>query len=182
MIKAIMGIIRAPFLLLAPACVSVGVASAYRETGTIHWIQVVMVLIGAVSAHACVNAFNEYFDFKSGLDAKTDKTPFSGGSGTLPAQPQLVKLAWWYRSSRFSRPLPWGFISSISGDGYFFRSGLSAFFCWLPIPYGLPKTRFCVSLRRDWALGCSWSMGPILRWQDRIPLPRSSPRWSPLFW
>ncbi len=63
------------------------------QTGTIPWVNVVIVLIGAVSAHACVNAFNEYFDFKSGLDAKTDKTPFSGGSGTLPAQPQLVKLA-----------------------------------------------------------------------------------------
>jgi 1,4-dihydroxy-2-naphthoate octaprenyltransferase len=61
--------------------------------GTVKWMYVLIVLLGAVSAHVCVNAFNEYFDFKSGLDEKTAKTPFSGGSGTLPAQPRLVKLA-----------------------------------------------------------------------------------------
>ncbi|MFO8036254.1 MAG: prenyltransferase [Anaerolineales bacterium] len=31
----------------------------------------------------------EYFDFRSGLDTRTQRTPFSGGSGTLPAQPEL---------------------------------------------------------------------------------------------
>ena len=30
---------------------------------------------------------NEYFDFKSGLDLETNPTPFSGGSGTLPKNP-----------------------------------------------------------------------------------------------
>jgi 1,4-dihydroxy-2-naphthoate octaprenyltransferase len=50
----------------------------------------VWVLIGAVASHASVNAFNEYFDFKSGLDATTVRTPFSGGSGTLPANPALA--------------------------------------------------------------------------------------------
>ena len=52
-----------------------------------------LVLVGAVSAHICVNAFNEYFDFKSGLDAKTQRTPFSGGSGTLQAHPELERTA-----------------------------------------------------------------------------------------
>jgi 1,4-dihydroxy-2-naphthoate octaprenyltransferase len=49
------------------------------------------VFVGALSAHICVNAFNEYFDFKSGLDAKTQPTPFSGGSGTLPAHPEMAR-------------------------------------------------------------------------------------------
>jgi len=40
-----------------------------------------------------VNAFNEYFDFRSGLDARTSRTPFSGGSGTLPARPELARGA-----------------------------------------------------------------------------------------
>jgi 1,4-dihydroxy-2-naphthoate octaprenyltransferase len=52
-----------------------------------------MVLIGAVSAHISLNAFNEYFDFKSGLDFHTQRTPFSGGSGTLPANPHMAKHA-----------------------------------------------------------------------------------------
>jgi 1,4-dihydroxy-2-naphthoate polyprenyltransferase len=91
--KAIMGLIRAPFLVLAPACVAVGIGTAYWQTGVFHIGQVVLVLIGALSAHIGVNVFNEYFDFKSGLDAKTMRTPFSGGSGTLPASPELKNLA-----------------------------------------------------------------------------------------
>jgi len=37
--------------------------------------------------------FNEYLDFKSGLDARTRRTPFSGGSGTLPAEPEMAGFA-----------------------------------------------------------------------------------------
>jgi 1,4-dihydroxy-2-naphthoate octaprenyltransferase len=53
----------------------------------------VLVLIGAVTSHISVNAFNEYFDFRSGLDSRTVRTPFSGGSGTLPANPELARSA-----------------------------------------------------------------------------------------
>ncbi|MDH5727172.1 MAG: prenyltransferase, partial [Nitrospira sp.] len=53
----------------------------------------VLALIGAVSAHTSVNALNEYFDFKSGLDSMTRRTPFSGGSGTLPENPKLSRQA-----------------------------------------------------------------------------------------
>jgi 1,4-dihydroxy-2-naphthoate octaprenyltransferase len=52
-----------------------------------------LVLIGAIAAHISVNSFNEYFDFKSGLDFKTERTPFSGGSGTLRQNPGLVRQA-----------------------------------------------------------------------------------------
>jgi 1,4-dihydroxy-2-naphthoate octaprenyltransferase len=48
--------------------------------------------LGAIASHICVNAFNEYFDFKSGLDTKTRRTPFSGGSGTLPEHPELANM------------------------------------------------------------------------------------------
>ncbi len=40
-----------------------------------------LALLGAFLAHISVNTLNEYFDFKSGLDLETIKTPFSGGSG-----------------------------------------------------------------------------------------------------
>jgi len=81
---------RLPFLILTPACVAVGLGSAYWQTGRIDWLDALLVLLGAVASHICVNAFNEYFDFSSGLDAKTLRTPFSGGSGTLPAHPELA--------------------------------------------------------------------------------------------
>ena len=48
---------------------------------------------GRRGAHLAVNMLNEYFDFKSGLDFKTQRTPFSGGSGTLPANPHLARQA-----------------------------------------------------------------------------------------
>jgi len=49
-----------------------------------------LVLIGALAAHIAVNLLNEYFDFKSGLDALTTRTPFSGGSGALVSRPDAT--------------------------------------------------------------------------------------------
>lgn len=88
-IALLFGPARPPFLILTPACVVLGVATAYWDTGKVDWVHALLVLFGALSAHISVNAFNEYFDYKSGLDAKTIRTPFSGGSGTLPAHPNL---------------------------------------------------------------------------------------------
>ncbi len=87
--KALLGTIRAPFLVLTPACVAVGLGTAWAQTGAIDWLNAALVLAGALLAHVCVNAFNEYFDFRSGLDARTTRTPFSGGSGTLQARPEM---------------------------------------------------------------------------------------------
>ena len=92
LIKSILGIVRAPFLILAPACVAVGIGTAHWQTKEMNWLYSLLIVIGAVSAHISVNVFNEYFDFKSGLDAKTQRTPFSGGSGTLQARPEFVKI------------------------------------------------------------------------------------------
>jgi len=50
-------------------------------------------LVGGIGTHVSVNAFNEYFDFRSGLDLRTRRTPFSGGSGTLPERPELANQA-----------------------------------------------------------------------------------------
>ena len=92
-IKYILGPMRLPFLILTPACVALGFGAALWTQGYVAPFQVIMVLVGAVSAHISVNAFNEYFDFKSGLDFHTQRTPFSGGSGTLPANPHMAKHA-----------------------------------------------------------------------------------------
>ncbi len=92
-LQMLLGPMRVPFLLLTPACVALGLGSAFRSTGTIYPVHAVLVMIGAISSHISVNAFNEYFDFKSGLDFRTRRTPFSGGSGTLPAKPHLAGQA-----------------------------------------------------------------------------------------
>ena len=91
--KAFLGPMRLPFVILTPACVLAGIGTAAWASGGVNPLQLVLVLVGAIAAHICVNAFNEYFDFKSGLDTKTIKTPFSGGSGVLPARPALARAA-----------------------------------------------------------------------------------------
>jgi 1,4-dihydroxy-2-naphthoate octaprenyltransferase len=91
--KYFLGPMRVPFLILTPACVSVGVGTAVWTTGTVNISHIMLILAGAICAHISVNAFNEYFDFKSGLDFKTDRTPFSGGSGTLPENPSMAHVA-----------------------------------------------------------------------------------------
>lgn len=86
---------RPPFLLLALSCVGLGLALAWRTAGhaPTFWLDALSALIGGVAAHVAVNALNEYVDFRSGLDLITRRTPFSGGSGVLPAHPQLAGYA-----------------------------------------------------------------------------------------
>jgi 1,4-dihydroxy-2-naphthoate octaprenyltransferase len=85
-----LGPARLPFLVLTPACILLGVACVQITQGHVNVGQALLVLLGAVAAHISVNAFNEYQDFRSGLDALTERTPFSGGSGVLPAHPELL--------------------------------------------------------------------------------------------
>ena len=92
-IRDLTGPMRIPFLILTPACVLLGLGTAIWTSGRINFLDFILVLLGATSAHISVNVFNEYFDFKSSLDFKTRKTPFSGGSGTFPANPSAVRYA-----------------------------------------------------------------------------------------
>jgi 1,4-dihydroxy-2-naphthoate octaprenyltransferase len=84
---------RLPFLVLPPACVLLGVGTAVWTQGQINVWHAILAFVGAVAAHISVNALNEYYDFKSGLDLRTRPTPFSGGSGTLPANPEAARSA-----------------------------------------------------------------------------------------
>lgn len=89
---------RANFLLLAVFLVAIGLAySAYYNPGvTFNWLHAILILAGTISAHISVNLFNELSDYQTKIDFSTERTPFSGGSGMLPAghtKPGQVKLA-----------------------------------------------------------------------------------------
>ncbi len=92
-LKFLLDPMRVPFLILTPACVVLGLATAIWTSDKVNWFHFFLVLIGALSAHISVNIFNEYFDYKSGLDANTKRTPFSGGSGRLPESPEMIRPA-----------------------------------------------------------------------------------------
>ncbi len=75
--------IRLPFLVLTPISVLVGASVAVYESYSINGLYLALAFIGALLAHVAVNVLNEYFDYQSGVDFKTVRTPFSGGSGVL---------------------------------------------------------------------------------------------------
>lgn len=91
--QTFIGPMRLPFIILTPACVAAGVGTAVWQTGSVNSLYLILALLGAIASHISVNSLNEYFDFKSGLDFTTRKTPFSGGSGTLPANPGKANQA-----------------------------------------------------------------------------------------
>lgn len=84
--------LRPSFLVLTPVCVFLGLSTSLAAQSSIDYFMLTLVLVGALAAHASVNTLNEYHDFKSGLDLKTDRTPFSGGSGALPDNPEMAGL------------------------------------------------------------------------------------------
>ena len=86
---------RLRFLILASACVLLGVSASLGHGYPWTTLDLVLVFVGAVAAHASVNMINDYFDFRSGLDATTQRTPFSGGSGALVTTPQAAPAVLW---------------------------------------------------------------------------------------
>ncbi|MCL7421487.1 MAG: prenyltransferase [Methylobacter sp.] len=82
---------RPAFLLLTPCCLSVAVAFAISEGVEIDPARLALIVTGALSAHISVNMLNEYYDYRSGLDLRTQRTAFSGGSGALPECPEAAE-------------------------------------------------------------------------------------------
>ncbi len=82
-LQNIVKVTRANFLPLAVVITATNLAAAFYSHGAFNIPDAFLVLFGAVLLHASVNAFNNYFDYRSGIDARTHKTPFSGGVETL---------------------------------------------------------------------------------------------------
>lgn len=82
--KSWLGVMRFPFLSLSFVVWLYGVGLSYYYMGEFELVSSLLALAGLVSLHISVNLLNEYYDYITGLDFKTVKTPFSGGSGLLP--------------------------------------------------------------------------------------------------
>ena len=89
-LSAVIQSMRGPFLILTPVCVFSGVSTVVANQTSIDLHLLVLALLGAVLAHISVNTFNEYLDFRSGLDLTTTKTQFRGGIGALPQNPEMA--------------------------------------------------------------------------------------------
>jgi 1,4-dihydroxy-2-naphthoate octaprenyltransferase len=80
--KAILLLLRLPFLTVTIGAVFVGTAFAWWHQDEFNLIRFLLVLLGSCFFHIACNVANDYFDFRSGNDAlnKNAITPFSGGS------------------------------------------------------------------------------------------------------
>ena len=80
--KAILLLLRLPFLTVTTGAVFVGTAFAWWETGQFNIMLFLLTFVGACFFHISCNVANDYFDFKSGNDAlnRNALVPFSGGS------------------------------------------------------------------------------------------------------
>ncbi|GAB6070189.1 hypothetical protein JCM30760_12860 [Thiomicrorhabdus hydrogeniphila] len=82
---------RPSFLILSLSIVILAASIAEHDGAEVSVSLFIVTLLGAVLSHAAVNLLNEYQDHLSGLDFITQKTPFSGGSGSLQQNPQAAK-------------------------------------------------------------------------------------------
>ena len=84
MIYAWFRVIRIRFLLASVIAVSVGLAITWWHSSNVTVFDAILTMAGVLALHASVDLFNDYWDFKRGIDTTTKRTKMSGGSGVLP--------------------------------------------------------------------------------------------------
>ena len=106
---------RPQYLVLPVVLVLLGTSVAWFN-GSFNLGYAILALVGLLLCHISVNVLNDYFDYRSGVDLKTMKTPFSGGSGILPAKRLTPRQVWWYGTICFLLAVPIGiFFIAVQG-------------------------------------------------------------------
>ncbi|MFC1919290.1 prenyltransferase [Chloroflexota bacterium] len=98
---------RPQFLLLSVVLAFLGTAMAWYY-GDFHLGHAILAGVGLILAHIAVNVLNDYFDYRSGIDKETQRTPFSGGSGMLPTEMLKPKQVLWFGLIAFLLTIPIG--------------------------------------------------------------------------
>jgi 1,4-dihydroxy-2-naphthoate octaprenyltransferase len=83
--KAVVLLMRLPFLTVTLGGVALGTGFARWETGAWDPLIAALAFLGAAFIHAATNVVNDYYDYKAGTDAanRSGTSPFSGGSGMV---------------------------------------------------------------------------------------------------
>ncbi len=98
---------RPQFLLLTVVLAFLGMSIAWYD-GYFNPAYAVLSFVGLLLAHISVNTLNDYFDYTSGLDLQTRRTPFSGGSGILPGGLLRPRQVFWLGVVSFLLAVPIG--------------------------------------------------------------------------
>jgi 1,4-dihydroxy-2-naphthoate octaprenyltransferase len=85
---------RPQFLALSVVLAFLGTAIAWYH-GPVNLGYALLAGFGLMLTHGSVNAINDYFDYKSGIDLDVERTPFSGGSGLVPDGKISLNQALW---------------------------------------------------------------------------------------
>lgn len=146
--------IRVPFLSLVFVFVPVTLVISWYH-GFFNPLNAILTLIGLICFHASANTFNDYFDYRSGIDTITTPTPFSGGSRVLPDK-QL--------SPRSMLAMACGFLIVGSGIGVYFTIlfGIVIFSLLL---ISVLSIYFYSTMLANWGLGeliIGLNFGPLL--------------------
>lgn len=149
-------VIRAPFLPLSVMLAFLGTCIAWYN-GAFHLGHALLAFFGILMAHISVDVLNEYFDYKSGVDLETEKTPFSGGSGALPEGLVTEKQALWLGLGSFIIIIPIGVYFVLEKGWALLPLLLVAAFCILIYSPIILKTRW-----PEWAPGLGMGALPVL--------------------
>ena len=76
--------IRIRFLFASIIAVINGLAISFWKNGSFDINYALLTCGGVICLHASVDLFNDYWDYKRGIDKVTKSTKFSGGTGVLP--------------------------------------------------------------------------------------------------
>jgi 1,4-dihydroxy-2-naphthoate octaprenyltransferase len=134
-------VIRAPFLPLSVVLAFLGTCIAWYD-GAFHLGYALLAFFGLLLAHISVDVLNEYFDYRSGVDLETKRTPFSGGSGAIPAGLISPRQALWLGLGTFLAIIPIGIYFIIASG-------------WLLLPL-LIVAAICIILYTPFLLKMGW--------------------------
>jgi 1,4-dihydroxy-2-naphthoate octaprenyltransferase len=106
-------VIRAPFLPLSVVLAFLGTCIGWYD-GAFHLGYALLAFFGLLLAHISVDVLNEYFDYRSGVDLETKRTPFSGGSGAIPSGLISPRQALWLGVGSFVAIIPIGIYFTVT--------------------------------------------------------------------
>ncbi len=115
------GVSRVPFLSLSVTLAASGTAAAAWE-GHFDTGHAILAAVALVALHIAVNVLNEVSDARTGIDAQTEPTPFSGGSKTIPSGRLSRRRALFYG-------LVWAAVGLAIGIWFLLRLG------WIVLPF-----------------------------------------------
>jgi 1,4-dihydroxy-2-naphthoate octaprenyltransferase len=147
---------RPQFLILTVVLAFLGTVMAWHD-GHFNLGFALLAYLGLLLAHISVNVLNDYFDYRSGIDLATKRTPFSGGSGMLPAKALTPRQVFWLGMGAFIAMIPIGVYFTITRGWLLLPLLLVAAICILTYSPFILKTP-----APEWAAGLGLGTLPVL--------------------